>query len=144
MTLADTAEKTMVLTAATVYSPRRTSNANMTPAMGALNVAATPAAAPEPTNARIRVWLSLKRCPTTEPMAAPIWTMGPSRPTEPPEPMVIAEPTALTSITMGRMRPPRTAMAVITSGTPWPLASGARKCTRGPTMSPPMTGKRMT
>ena len=118
MTLAETAEKTIVLTAGTVYSPRSTSRANMTPAMGALKVAAIPAAAPEPTSARMRVLLNFNLWPTTEPMADPIWTMGPSRPTDPPVPMVIADPTAFTSMTMGRMRPPLTAMAVMTSGTP--------------------------
>jgi len=39
-------------------------------------------------------------------MAEPIWTIGPSRPTDPPEPMQTAEARALTRATRGRMRPP--------------------------------------
>jgi hypothetical protein len=41
--------------------------------------------------------------------AAPelIWAAGPSRPAAPPDPMVIAEATALTRGTIGRTRAPR-------------------------------------
>ena len=53
-----------------------------------------------------------------EPRAEPIWTMGPSRPTEPPVPMEIAEARALTATTRRRITPPRRATAAITSGTP--------------------------
>ncbi len=56
-------------------------------------------------------------------MEDPIWTIGPSRPTEPPVPIVRAEATDLTTITRARIRPPFSATASITSGTPWPLAS---------------------
>ena len=41
-----------------------------------------------------------------EPNAAPIWTIGPSRPTEPPVPMQIAEASDLTAATTGRITPP--------------------------------------
>ena len=58
--------------------------------------------------------------------------MGPSRPTEPPVPMQIAEASALTPATFAGMRPPRSATASITSGTPWPRASGAKRVTSGP------------
>ena len=51
-------------------------------------------------------------------MAEPICTIGPSRPTEPPAPMHSAEARALTTATWGRIRPPLSATAIITSGTP--------------------------
>jgi hypothetical protein len=43
----------------------------------------------------------------------------------------------LTTATRGLIIPPRTATAAITSGTPCPLASRAKKCTRRPTVRPP-------
>ena len=51
----------------------------------------------------------------------------PSRPTEPPAPMHRADAVALTTATWGRMRPPCSATATITSGTPWPRASRAKR-----------------
>ena len=70
--------------------------------------------------------------PCTEPSAEPIWTIGPSRPTEPPEPMHSAEASDFTIGTCGRIRPPWRLTANITSGTPWPRASGAKRLTSGP------------
>ena len=70
--------------------------------------------------------------PRLEPSAEPICTIGPSRPTEPPPPMHTALARALTAATRGRIRPPCSATAYITSGTPWPRASRAKKCTSGP------------
>ncbi len=86
-----------------------------------------PAAAPQPT--MVRSWLAetLSICPMVEPSAEPIWTIGPSRPTEPPLPIEMAEASAFTATTRGRITPPRSATAAITSGTPWPLASRAKK-----------------
>jgi hypothetical protein len=55
-----------------------------------------------------------------------MWTMGPSRPTDPPEPMHTPEANILAMTTRGRMRPPRRATASMTSGTPCPLASLAK------------------
>ena len=73
--------------------------------MGVLKVAAMPAPAP----AAIRV----TRChtgtrsswPRVEPKEEPIWTMGPSRPTDPPLPIDSAEASDLISATMGRTTP---------------------------------------
>ncbi len=115
-----------------VKSIRMSSRAKKTPARGALKVAAMPPAAPQATNTRIRASDAWMIRPTVEPSAEPICTMGPSRPTEPPPPMHRAEASALTPATWGAMRPPRRATAYMTSGTPWPRASRAKKCTRGP------------
>ncbi len=78
--------------------------------------------------------------PTADPSEAPIWTTGPSRPSEPPEPSVTALATVLTRAIMGLIRPPRSCTARITAGTPWPLASRARNQMSGPTTSPPSAG----
>jgi hypothetical protein len=43
--------------------------------------------------------------PNVEPSEAPIWMMGPSRPTAAPLPMDKAEANDLTAATTGRMRP---------------------------------------
>jgi hypothetical protein len=109
-----------------------TSSAKNTPAMGALNVAAMPPAAPQATSSRSRRSGTRASCPSTEPRAEPICTIGPSPPTEPPEPMHSAEASALTAGTGARMRPPSSATASITSGTPCPRASGAKRDTNGP------------
>ncbi len=97
-----------------------------TPVIGALNVAAMPPAAPQAT--RIRILLSgiLIHWPRLEASAEPICTIGPSRPTDPPTPMHSAEATALTTLTCGRILPPASATAIITSGTPCPRASRAQ------------------
>jgi hypothetical protein len=41
--------------------------------------------------------------------------------------MLTADAHILAITTRGRIRPPRSAIASITSGTPWPLASRAKK-----------------
>ena len=97
------------------------------PAMGALKVAAIPAAAPHPTRVLLFKVGALRTWAMVDPMEDPIWTMGPSLPTEPPEPMVIAEARIFMRATLGRIRPPRIATASMTSGTPCPLASLAPK-----------------
>ena len=68
-----------------------TSSVNTSPAMGALNMPAMAAAAPQPTNS-IRLFFSTwNSCPRLLPMADPVSTMGASAPTEPPKPMVMAD-----------------------------------------------------
>ncbi len=108
-----------------------------------MNVPAMPAAAPHPTRVRRRSADTRNTCPMVDPKAEPICTMGPSRPTEPPVPIVIAEARALIRTRRVRITPPRKATASITSGTPWPLASLASRYTRGPTRSPPMAGMKI-
>ena len=87
----------MGLNCARAKSPTTISAAKSAPAIGALKVAAMPAAAPQPT--MVRIWLAetLSICPMVEPSAEPIWTIGPSRPTEPPLPIEMAEASALTA-----------------------------------------------
>ena len=71
-TVATTDETTMGLNWAAPNSPRMTSTENRAPAMGALNVAAMPAAAPQPTSVRRRRLDMPMAWPMREPMAAPI------------------------------------------------------------------------
>ena len=66
--------------------------------------------------------------------------MGPSRPTDPPDPMESADPNAFTMATRGRMRPPRCRTAYWTSGIPCPCASGAHLRTIQDTTTMPMAG----
>ncbi len=108
------------------------SRAKNTPAIGALNVAAMPEAAPHATSVRTLVSDRWAIWATLEPSAEPIWTIGPSRPTEPPEPIVIAEARDLITATLPAIFPPRWEIASITSGTPWPRASWAQRWTIGP------------
>ena len=67
------------------------------------------AAIPAPAPAAMSVTRSLIRIgisePSVEPKAEPIWTIGPSRPTEPPLPIETAEASDLITATRGRMRP---------------------------------------
>src|SRR5680860_1209431 len=81
-----------------------------------------------------------KKRPMLEATLAPIWTMGPSRPPEAPVPSDTAEATSLPGPTIGRMRPPRTAMAIITLEIPDPRASGTAFHVSRPTTSPPRAG----
>ena len=66
-----------------------------TPVIGALKVAAIPPAAPQATMIRSRLSDIRTNWPIVEAAAEPIWTIGPSRPTEPPVPMQSADATRL-------------------------------------------------
>ncbi len=81
------------MTVAPVRSSISTSRVKSIPAMGARKMPAMPAAAPQPTRIISRRGDRRNACPTLEPMAAPVNTIGPSAPTEPPKPMVMPEAT---------------------------------------------------
>ncbi len=71
----------------------------------ARKMAAMPAPIPAATSVRRSATLSRKRFAKSEPKPAPIRAIGPSRPPEPPEPMVSALATILISGTRGRICP---------------------------------------
>ena len=119
------AESMTVNSASMENSRRMISTPKNTPVTGALKVAEMPPAAPQATRIRSRFSGIFTHWPRLEARAEPIWTIGPSRPTDPPAPMHTADATALTMLTCGRIRPPLPATAIITSGTPWPRASRA-------------------
>ena len=116
-----------VNSASTENSRRMISTPKNTPVTGALKVAEMPPAAPQATRIRSRFSGIRTHWPRLEAIAEPICTIGPSRPTDPPVPMHSAEARALTTLTCGRIRPPLSATAIITSGTPWPRASLANR-----------------
>ena len=64
---------------------------NTIPAIGALNIPAIAAAAPHPTNNINVLLFILKRCPKLLAILEPVNTIGASAPTEPPNPIVIAD-----------------------------------------------------
>ena len=70
-----------------------TSSVNTSPAIGALNIPAIAPAAPHPMSSMSVRLSSLNACPRLLPMAEPVSTIGASAPTEPPNPMVIADAT---------------------------------------------------
>ena len=125
-TSATIAESMTVNRASTANSRRMISTPKNTPVIGALNVAEMPPAAPQATMIRSRFSGSRTHWPTLEASAEPICTIGPSRPTEPPDPMHSADARDLTTATCQRIRPPLSATATITSGTPCPRASRAQ------------------
>ena len=127
-----TAARLVANSASSENSRSTISNPKNSPVIGALKVAAIPPAAPQATMIRSRLSDIRTSCPSVEASAEPICTIGPSRPTEPPVPMQIAEASALTTVTCGRIRPPFSATASITSGTPWPRASRAKRWISGP------------
>ena len=95
-----TGRKVRVLTSGIINSM-----ANITPPMGVLKVAAMPAPAPAATSV-IRCQGSMRMIwPIVEPSEAPIWMIGPSRPTAAPVPIARAEANDFTIATTGRILP---------------------------------------
>lgn len=141
------ATTTAVATTSTLRAPTTSSSSSMAktrPPSGVSKVAAMPAPAPAATRMRRSAAPIGSTCPSVEPKAEPICTIGPSRPTEAPEPIEMAEASDFTSAICGRMRPSLKWMESITSGTPCPLASGAKLETSQATSTPPTTGARIT
>lgn len=140
-TTSATIDDSMIVKIPSTESSRRiSSTAKNTPVMGALKVAEMPPAAPQATSTRSRFSGMRTHWPKPDASAAPICTIGPSRPTDPPVPMHSAEARAFTTVTCGRIRPPFSATAIMTSGTPWPRASRANREISGPYSKPPTTG----
>ena len=67
---------------------RRISSVKRTPARGALKIPATAPAAPQPRRMVIFLYDKPMYLATFEPIAAPVYTIGASAPTEPPNPIV--------------------------------------------------------
>src|SRR5579883_2113085 len=89
---AATAERMVANRASRENSRRMISKPKNMPVSGALKVAAMPPAAPQATITRSFVSDIRTNWPMLDARADPIWTIGPSRPTEPPVPMHRAEP----------------------------------------------------
>ena len=76
---------------AIVRSIISTSSVNTSPAIGALKMPAMAAAAPQPMSSISVLESSLNTRPRLLPIAEPVSTIGASAPTEPPNPIVMAE-----------------------------------------------------
>ena len=116
---------------------RITSNVNSTPPIGALKIALIPAALPQPVRTGMCCRATRKTDPTPEAMAAPICTMGPSAPAEPPVPIVIAEVTIFSTATRGLTNPLVFTTDSITSMTPCPSPRTPRTARSPPPPAPP-------
>ena len=139
-TVATTEDSTTTLKSRVVNRRSSTSSAKNTPAIGALNVPAMPPAAPAATSSARFCSVSRSAWPTTDPTAAPRNTIGPCRPTDPPDPIVSAAATIFASAPSGGNRPILESSAAITSGIALPRALGTSSTVIGPTSSPPSAG----
>jgi hypothetical protein len=102
------------------HSKSNNSTASNTAAMGVLNVAAMPAAAPATSSVLRSAAVRCRNCPTSEPKAPPVRMIGPSAPNGPPVPMEIAEEMGLRIASFGSTLLPPTRIVSIASGMPWP------------------------
>jgi len=112
-------------------SNRRTSSSSTktAPAIGALKAVASPAPAPAASSTRRSDQRRPKTLPTKSAIAAPICTLGPSRPSASPAPIANSPPTNFTGISRGGgggSSPLRTAS---TWGIPLPEAGGEKRRT---------------
>ena len=89
------------------HSKSSTSTARSTAAIGVLNVADIPPAAPATKRALRSAAVSWKVCAIIEPIEPPVMMIGPSAPKGPPEPIAIADEIGFNSATLGliRLRP---------------------------------------
>src|SRR5665647_3586976 len=100
-------------------------------------MAPMPAPMPIVTAMRASSWLRPKALERNDANPALICAVGPSRPPDPPEPIVIADATIFTNDVLGRMPLGSLCTAAIAASVPWPAASGANRSTsraeaRGP------------
>ena len=120
--------------------PTTSSMVNVTAAMGALKAAAMPAAAPTGMSRRRAFGETPVMRPRRLAMPAQICTVGPSRPSDEPEPSWRAPTKNLPSESRMRRRPPRTAKAILTCGMPLPRALGTTYWRRTPHATAPSVG----
>ena len=102
---------------------RRISRVNRTPASGALKMPATAPAAPHPSKSVIPRYDKPMYRPRLEPMAAPVYTMGASAPTDPPKPIVRALVTNEDTVLCFLILDSFLETAWSTFVTPWPMLS---------------------
>ena len=129
----------------TVWSslPTISSIVNVTAAIGALNAAAMPAAAPTGIRRRTVLRRDAGRArPSELAMPAQICTVGPSRPSDEPVPICSAPRKNLPTRRASARRPPFAANATFTCGMPLPRAFGTTNLSSTPQTSPPNAGER--
>ena len=91
----------------------------MMAAMGALKMADMAPAAAQPISKVLEVWLRWKSLAIFELMAAPVATVGPSKPTEPPKPTVMGAVKSEPNIWYCFKIPFRLDIAYSVEGIPW-------------------------
>ena len=124
-------------------SPISSSSVNVMAAIGALKAAAMPAAIP--TDVMRRQFCGLSRAALAIRLLTPaqIWTVGPSRPSDAPEPIWKAQSTNLPMVSRRDTSPERSAKATFTWGMPEPAAAGTQYVSPRPTINPPTPGVRI-
>ena len=123
------------------------SSTNTAPAMGALKAVARPAPAPAASRARQSSSLQRNVAPSRCDTVAPIWTLGPSRPSASPEPMASSPPKNLTGMRRYGAWGSAPLKTASTCGMPLPDACGEYRRTsqaaRAAAVAPSaMTGKK--
>lgn len=119
--MAETEAKSKGSRDAIVRSRLKTSIAKMIAAIGALKIEDIAPAAAQPINKVRVVWFMLNILEMFEPKDAPVATVGPSRPTDPPKPTVIGAVISEAYICKGRIIPFFFEMAYRVEGMPWPI-----------------------
>jgi len=126
------------------HSNSSSSTARSAAAIGALNVADMPPAAPATSKVLRSALLRCRNCAISEPIAPPVMMMGPSAPNGPLEPMEIADDNGLRTATLGSTRLPLIRIASIASGMPWPRMRSDPYRAMKPMISAPMMGTMTT
>src|SRR5664280_3167024 len=108
----------------------RISVANTAPPSGAPKMAPIPDPIPAIIAMRASAGLRSSSLASSDAKPALIWPVGPSRPPEPPDPMVSAEATIFTMTVRKRIPLELWWTAEMAASVPWPSASGANRKTR--------------
>ena len=142
MTAASAAATTTPESTAWSSEPTISSMVKVTAAMGALKAAAMPAATP--TGSRRRALFAGRPVARASRLVAPaqICTVGPSRPSEAPEPICRLARKNFPKASRKRTRPPSSAKAAFTCGMPEPRAPGTAQVSTAPATRPPRVGVR--
>ena len=127
---------------AIVKSKLNTSIAKIIAAMGALKIEDNAPAAAQPINKFLVVWFKWNNRATLELIAAPVATVGPSNPTEPPKPTVIGAVNTEAIIWWRLIIPFRLEMANKVEGMPWLTLFRSTYFMTTYTIANPITGNR--
>src|SRR6185437_549921 len=120
--------------------PSTIKDAKTAPEMGALYAAAIPAAAPQPTSMRNRYGGHLASCPHFDASVAESCTMPPSRPIDPPLPIVTSDERNLMNPVRNGNRPSPATTTSRRLLVPWRPTMRSPQKRISPAHSPPMAG----
>ena len=117
-----------------------TSSVKTKPAIGAWNMPPTAPAAPQPIISIMVFWSRRKSLARLLPIAAPVITIGASAPTDPPKPMVMAEPTTEVQVLCSLIMDLRCEMAYRIFVIPCEMSSLTMYLTKSPASVIPIIG----